>query len=105
MSGAWRDLFNCADGYLYHIDRVDETDEYHLFRTDLTDPTERIILLTGDSEGVSQVSELQLYIINGWVYYQSVASGDWRSKIDGSGAQLITYAATDENSYGGIPKW
>ena len=98
MSGARRDLFNCADGYLYHIDRVDENDEYHLFRTNLTNSTDRIVLATGDSEGVSPASRPQLYIIDDWVYYQTATSGYWRSKMDGSDAELITYAATTEDN-------
>ena len=101
LSGAGRDLFNCAEGYLYHIDCLEEGGEYYLFRTDLKDSTSRIILATGDSEGISPASEPKLYIMDDWVYYQSVTSGYWRSKIDGSCAELLTYAATDEK----ISEW
>ena len=101
MYGWFGDLFNCADGYLYHIDYSEEKDEYCLLRTDLNKPTSTIVLATGESEGVSPASYPRLYIIDDWVYYQSVSAGYWRSKADGSGAELILYAATSENA----PDW
>ena len=101
MYGWFGDLFNCADGYLYHIDYSEEKDEYCLLRTDLNNPTSTIVLATGESEGVSPASYPKIYIIDDWVYYQSVSSGYWRSKIDGSGAELLLYAATSENT----PEW
>lgn len=72
-----------------------------MLRTDLNNPMSTIVLATGESEGVAPSSEPRLYIIDDWVYYQSVSSGYWRSKIDGSGAELLLYAATSENA----PEW
>lgn len=97
MYGWFGDLFNCADGYLYHIDYSEEKDEYCLLRTDLNKPTSTIVLATGESEGVSPASYPRLYVIDDWVYYRSGSSGYWRSKIDGSGTELLLYPATSEN--------
>lgn len=98
MYGWFGDLFNCADGYLYHIDYSEEKDEYCLLCTDLNEPMSTIVLATGESEGVSPASYPRLYVIDDWVYYQSVSAGYWRSKADGSGTELILYAATSENA-------
>lgn len=101
MYGSFGGFINCANGYLYHIDYYEEKDEYCLLRTDLNEPTSTIVLATGVSEGVSLSSHPRLYIIDDYVYYQSIDLGYWRSKVDGSGAEFILYAATSENS----PEW
>lgn len=98
LSGVAGDQFNCAEGFLYYIDYDKESGESYLFRTDLNNPTLTTILATGDDEGISLSLTEKLYIIDDWIYYQSVKSGYWRSKIDGSRTELITYAAIDENS-------
>lgn len=98
MFGWYGGLFNCANGYLYHIDYSEEKNAYCLLRTDLSDPMSTIVLATGENEGIAPASYPGLYVIDNWIYYQSVSSGYWRCKIDGSGTELILYAATSENT-------
>lgn len=95
VNGSFRGLFNISKGYLYHMD------EGRLYRTNLADLSDQIVLAEGQEQGVSDVSNTIPCVVDDWVYYGSLGYGYWRAKTDGTCTELITYAAYSENE----PQW
>ena len=87
--------FICADGYLFHVNRGEDGNEYCLFRTSLSDPEDTIVIASGLEEGID--CWIKLAVIDGWIYYGGDSLGLWRVKVDGSSLELLTYgkSATD----------
>ncbi len=97
LDGMNGSLFNISGGYLYHI-ASDENGKRCLYRTNLLDASDQIVLASGMSEGISDDAPC---IVGDWVYYGSITYGFWRAKTDGSKVERITYAAYCEQE----PQW
>lgn len=100
MFGAANGIFNIYRGDLYHAEWRNEDEKWYLYRTDLSNPSEHIVLASSSSWSIPW-RDCAPIIIGDWIYYGNISVGYWRIKTDGSQTERITYAAYSADE----PKW